>query len=227
MRKTALITGATSGIGQAIAKYYFSKNYKILSISRKASQNPIEWMENWVYYNCDLSNQFNLADLIQNFNERAKHDGPIDVLVNNAGTLFLEEDTLNANHLYNLLLYTPYVLTRQLSQSLVGGHVINIASVSGIDSDEDLPMYSALKAGVISLTKSFAKSLSPDVRVNCISPGFFKTNLVPGATPTHMFKNLPVPREGNPNEIIPVVKMLDESPYMTGANIVIDGGLTA
>ena len=107
------------------------------------------------------------------------------------------------------------------------GQIINIASVSGMKADPDTPLYGALKAGLISLTKSFALRFAPGIRVNCISPGFFNTNLVPGDLPEELRLTIPLGKEAEPMEIIPVVKMLDESDYITGANIVIDGGLTA
>jgi NAD(P)-dependent dehydrogenase (short-subunit alcohol dehydrogenase family) len=211
--KTALITGTTSGLGEAIATYYSKNDYQVIGISRQSKD-----------IQCDLSDQKDLTDyclgMVSGFHK-------FDVLVNNAGALFLNEGIHNANHLYNLLLYTPYVLMTQLANRLQGGHVINIASVSGMMADPDTPMYGALKAGVISLTKSFARKLAPNTRVNCISPGFFDTNLVPDKAPFELLKPLAIKREASPFEIIPVVRMLDTTPYITGANIVIDGGKTA
>jgi len=210
--KTALITGATSGIGEVIAEHYQLNNYQIVSISRKS-----------IYIPCDLSDQSQLADICI---DKLRKLGKIDILVNNAGALFLHEGIPHANHLYNLLLYTPYVLMTRLRDQLIGGHVINIASVSGMMADPETPMYGALKAGVISLTKSFARKLAPHTRVNCISPGFFNTNLVAGKAPPYLLEEEQVPlmREADPDEIIPIIEMLDSTPYMTGANIVIDGG---
>jgi NAD(P)-dependent dehydrogenase (short-subunit alcohol dehydrogenase family) len=211
--KTALITGTTSGLGEAIATYYSKNDYQVIGISRQSKD-----------IQCDLSDQKDLTDYCLGMVSRFHK---FDVLVNNAGALFLNEGIHNANHLYNLLLYTPYVLMTQLANRLQGGHVINIASVSGMMADPDTPMYGALKAGVISLTKSFARKLAPNTRVNCISPGFFDTNLVPDKAPFELLKPLAIKREASPFEIIPVVRMLDTTPYITGANIVIDGGKTA
>lgn len=220
--KTALITGATSGLGEAIAQYYQSRAYQIISISR-TSLNPYDLADE-LRIKCDLADQSNLADICL---EKLSGFDKIDVLVNNAGALFLDESVMNVNHLYNLLLYTPYMLMTRLKEQLVGGHVINIASVSGMMADPDTPMYGALKAGVISLTKSFARKFAPDTRVNCISPGFFNTNLVPGNAPPELLKSVPLKREADPEEIIAAVQVIDTCRYMTGANIVIDGGLTA
>ena len=92
--------------------------------------------------------------------------------------------------------------------------------------DPYTPIYAAGKAGIINLTKSLAVRLAPDIRVNCVSPGFFDTNLVQGKTPKQLINQVPMKREAQPKEIIPVIHMLQESSYITGANIVIDGGLS-
>jgi NAD(P)-dependent dehydrogenase (short-subunit alcohol dehydrogenase family) len=93
-------------------------------------------------------------------------------------------------------------------------------------ADPDLPIYAASKAALISLTKSLAKSYAPDVRVNCISPGFFKTNLVDEPTPTELIHTIPMKYEEDAKKITPVVDLIWKSQYMTGANIVIDGGVS-
>jgi NAD(P)-dependent dehydrogenase (short-subunit alcohol dehydrogenase family) len=212
--KTALITGATSGLGEAIAEYYHNNDYQVIGISRTSKE-----------IRCNLADPASLAEIcFDKFNGFDK----VDVLVNNAGRLSLPERLHDAHYLYNLLIYAPYILMTRLEKELIGGHIINIASVSGMKADPDTPMYGALKAGVISLTKSFARKLAPHTRVNCISPGFFNTNLVPGPAPKELLKDdrVLLNREADPSEIIPVVKMLDESDYITGANIVIDGGIT-
>ena len=212
--KTAVITGATSGLGKEIAGYYRSKGYKIITAGKTDEHNPH-----------NFADQMDLANFQLKVEKTALR---IDVLVNNAGALFLNEGRHNANHLYNLLLYTPYILMTIFAERMKqDGHIINIASVSGMMADPDTPMYGALKAGLISLTKSFAVKLAPNIRVNCISPGFFNTNLVPGDAPEDLLIKVPLFREAAPSEIIPVVEMLDQSRYMTGANIVIDGGKSA
>jgi len=207
----ALVTGATSGIGKVIADYYDGWDYEVISVSRTAPE-----------FKCDFTERNEIHDLL----ERLTDIGHIDVLVNNAGAMYLGESHSHTNALYHLLLYTPYMLMTHLEGNLQNGHIINIASVSGIVADPEVPVYSAMKAGLISLTKSFAKIYAPDIRVNCISPGFFNTNLVPGPAPRSLINKVPMKREAEPVEIKQVIDMIDQSPYMTGANIVIDGGLS-
>ena len=214
MKRTALITGASSGIGFAFGEYYRSKDYDTIEVSRHGKD-----------YRVDLSEQADVADLLIKFN-RSDVD-KLNVLVNNAGALNLDESTMDVNYLYNLLLYTPYMLMTRLAPLLDMGHIINIASVSGMKADPDTPMYGALKAGLISMTKSFARKLAPHIRVNCISPGFFNTNLVKEPLPKELLSTVPLRRQAHPIELYPVMEMLEECGYITGANIVIDGGVVA
>lgn len=214
MKRNVLITGATSGIGHEIKRYYMWKGYHIVDVSRTSDRIPL-----------DLSDNAEVHDLVLKLNEEPQ-PWEFDVMVNNAGILLLDESTIVAERLWNLLLFAPYFLMERFGKR-VKRHIINIASVSGMKADPDTPMYGALKAGLISLTKSYALKLAPDVRVNCISPGFFKTNLVPGDLPQELLSTIPLGKEGKPKDIIPVVQMLDESEYITGANIVIDGGIMA
>jgi 3-oxoacyl-[acyl-carrier protein] reductase len=104
--------------------------------------------------------------------------------------------------------------------------VINISSISGLMADVDTPIYGASKAALISLSKTLAVKYAPEVRVNCISPGFFDTNLVPEKTPQELIDPVPLGFEAQPKMILPVVDAILNCPYMTGANIVVDGGLS-
>lgn len=106
-----------------------------------------------------------------------------------------------------------------------GSCIINIASISGMIAEPELPVYAASKAAVLSLTKSLARLYAPRVRVNAISPGFYNTNLVEGPTPPELLEKVPMKYESNPEELYPIVAMIYQTKYMTGANIVVDGGL--
>jgi len=220
MKKVAVITGTTSGIGKAIAEYYRSNYYYVVGINRRDVEVGYPLNRNFVF---DLRG---FVDRQNAIGEIRKEFELIDVLVNNAGVMFLDDfDSLIETIAVDL--HAPiHICDKLLGSIREGGHIINIASVSGIVGDTDAPVYSACKAGIINFTRSLAKLAAPYVRVNCISPGFFKTNLVPGDTPQELINKIPLNLEAFPEEIIPVVDMLEKAKYMTGANVVIDGGVS-
>ena len=222
MKKVAVITGTTSGLGYYIATYYHNAGYYVVGVNRERfiPEPPID--SNFYF---DLSDIIGMKRGIHDLNE---HHGKIDVLVNNAGVLYLDDFRSNDLDTIRVDFEAPIYLCKQIirQEIMIQGHIINIASISGMIGDPDAPIYSACKAGIINLTRSLAKILAPKIRVNCISPGFFNTNLVEGDTPQELIDKVPMQREAQPFEIIPVVDMLQKSPYITGANIVIDGGLS-
>jgi 3-oxoacyl-[acyl-carrier protein] reductase len=216
----ALVTGASSGLGKEIYEwlkfdyYRADEAWNILGTSRRGPDIEV-----------DLGTQTGRNFLVKHLVDYGKN---IDILVNNAGILKLVETPIDYQDLFEVNLITVWELIENLFGLLRlnrGARIINIASVAGIKGEEDFPLYAATKAGVISLTKSYAKKLAPmDIRVNCISPGLFDTNLVEGEPPKELIESIPFKREASCHEIIPVVKMLLECEYMTGSNIVVDGG---
>ena len=209
-----VITGASSGIGKGIYEWFSSDiSNKVVGISRGGPDVRI-----------DLVGGMNRERAVKLIFDRIDS---IDILINNAGVMLLDEkqDFQASLGMIDLNLIAVWHLT-SLLESRVTSKIINIASVSGIKGEEDVPLYAATKAGVIALTKSFAmKYVNEGITVNCISPGFFKTNLVPGDTPRELIDGIPMKREADVSEIIPVVEMIINSHYMTGVNIVVDGGL--
>jgi len=220
MKRVAVVTGASSGIGRAIAQYYHNEDFFVVGVNRgpvDLDTSPVD--QNWCF---DLRDKEKVKAVV---NQIIGQFQKIDVLVNNAGIMPFNE-TDYQDDIINLNLLAPIGLSESLPFNPLGGHIINIASVSGIIGDPEVSTYSATKAALINLTRSWAKHWAPTIRVNCISPGFFDTNLVWGPAPKLLIKDVPMKREAQPHEIIPVVDMLQKSPYITGANIVIDGGLS-
>jgi 3-oxoacyl-[acyl-carrier protein] reductase len=216
VEECVLVTGASSGIGKEIYdwyKTYYSSCFHIHGLSRRGPEIRV-----------DLSS----PDARERLLDRLTI--PVKILVNNAGILLLDESDLkeSSKMVEVNLMAIWHLISGIFKRDLFARNalVINIASISGIQEEAYLPLYAATKAGVVSLTKSFAlRFASEGIRVNCISPGIFKTNLVPGDTPEDLIEKVPLKREARVWEIIPIVRMLMDCTYMTGSNIVVDGGL--
>jgi len=202
MRKIAVVTGASSGIGKAIYNGIQDMGFDLVSGLSRNGPN--------IYADVrDLDIVFPVQ-------------GECHLLVNAAGIMPFDETPA----VMDVNFWGTYNMIRALEHKFAhGACIINIASVSGMMHDSELPIYSASKAAVISLTKSFAKYYAPYIRVNCISPGFFyPTNLVSEPPPAELVEGIPLRYAEDPDELVPIVKMIYQSKYMTGANIVVDGG---
>jgi len=207
----AVVTGASSGIGKAIYEDLRTNSEftEALGLSRRGP---------------DVS--MDIRDVKPKDPPIIQHSGlSCGLLVNCAGIMPFEEK--NDRQVFEVNFWGTYNLIKNLYPTFCkGACIVNIASVSGMTNDPDLPIYSASKASVISLTKSLAKKFAPDIRVNCISPGFYKTNLVYEDTPDFLIEEVPLRCEEAPQNLVPVVKMIYRTKYMTGANIVVDGGIS-
>lgn len=213
-----IVTGASSGLGKEMYKFlkeYYKGQLRVHGVARNGPTDYINLLDS---RSRDI--------FLQYIKETYKK---VRLIINNAGVLNFNDDTDKNLAMLHLNLWEPYMIIEYLFKNNLlnsGSQIINIGSVSGIKGEQDAPLYAATKAGLHSLTKSYAKKWSIDgIRVNTISPGFFKTNLVSGKIPDELLQSIPLKREAQPIELIPVLKMLIETPYMTGANIVIDGGL--
>lgn len=206
LRRNILITGASSGIGKALYDSFKREtlDYNVFGLSRRGPDIKL-----------DLSKPYVGPPLMEH----------IDVLINCAGIMPLDEEDPHGIFQVNFWGMVN-MINLHWKNFEVGACIINIASVSGMVSEPFLPIYAASKAAVISYTKSMAKKFAPEVRVNCISPGFYETNLVPGGTPAELISTIPLGYEENPANLFPVVKMIIDCNYMTGSNVVIDGGIT-
>ena len=210
-----IVTGASSGIGKEIYNWFSNKNVNISGIGRRGPDWTIDLI------NPDARKVFT--------NYLFKNNYTVKILINNAGVMLLDESDEEAcRNMVELNLIAVWDLMKSFYDKKLlveGSQVINIASISGIKGDSDVPLYSATKAGVIALTKAFAKAWAKDgIRVNSISPGLFDTNLAPPPIPQELIDSIPMKRSAQTSELIPILEGILNSNYMTGSNIVIDGG---
>jgi len=240
--KTAVITGASTGIGKAIALkmaeqganiavIYIGDEKQALDVKKQAGEFGIKAE----IYECDVSDfeksKATCEKIINDF-------GIVNILVNNAGiirdNLILRMSETEFDEVINVNLKGVFNLTKHLSRSIMkaeSGRIINIASVSGIMGNPGQANYSAAKAGVIGLTKTTAKEFAgKNVTCNAIAPGFIETDMtanLPQAVKDTANNTIPLKRMGTPEEIANVAVFLasDMSSYITGETIKVDGGM--
>ncbi|MFI9384442.1 SDR family oxidoreductase [Kutzneria sp. NPDC052558] len=242
--KTALITGASRGIGKAIAFALAAQGVHVVLSSRKqdsldevaaelrAAQPDAKVLAKAAHVGDPEQAQACVEAAVAEF-------GGIDVLVNNAGTnpyfgpmvdldIPRAEKTVQVNQM-SIVLWTG--LAWKASMSATGGSIINIASIGGLAPEIGIGYYNATKAAVIHLTRQFAMELAPTTRVNAIAPGVVRTHLAKGLWENNeerLNKALPLGRIGEPEDIAKAAVFLagDDSSWMTGQTLVIDGGAT-
>lgn len=241
--KTALVTGASSGIGRGIAEALADAgatvgvNHYPSNEERDRAADVVESIEaaggEASAFPGDVSDAESVDGLVGSFESRY---GTPDVLVNNAGVLRqsrLEEmsvdewDEVMAVDLRGVFLVTRRVVPEMTERG--SGSVINMASQLGLKGAEELTHYSAAKGGVIAFTRALAREVSPDVRVNAIAPGPVETDLLDDISEEwrrSKAAELPMKRFGRVDDIAPTAVFLagDESGYYTGQTLSPDGG---
>ncbi len=241
-KKTAVVTGASRGIGRAIAKKLASDGYNVIvnysGSKEKADAVVAEIIADGglaIAYKCDVSDSKECLEMI---NDIKAQYGSVDVLVNNAGITrdglimrMSEEDfdaviNVNLKGCFNAIKAVTPIMLKQRS-----GKIINMSSVVGITGNMGQANYSASKAGVIGLTKSAAKELaSRGITVNAIAPGFIETDMtsvLKDNIKEAMKTMIPLPRFGQPEDIANAVSFLasDSASYITGQVLNVDGGM--
>jgi NAD(P)-dependent dehydrogenase (short-subunit alcohol dehydrogenase family) len=241
--KVALVTGGSSGIGKATALAFARAGANVVIASRRVTEGEQTVHEicerggDAIFVKTDVSKASEVEGLM---NQTIEFYGRLDYACNNAGTFVMgrlfelsEEEwdrTINAN-LKGIWLSLKYQIPIMLQQK--GGVIVNMASMSAIIGNPGVSIYSASKGGVVALSQSAAiEYAASGIRINAISPGVISTPMVDDI-PTPLLEDIqskhPIGRLGKPEEIADAVVWLcsDKASFVTGHNMVIDGGYTA
>ena len=238
-KKIAIVTGASRGIGIAIASRLVQSGYFVIG----TATNEIGEKKITNMFGCNdgrglilnVNDKDNIDFVIKNI---SKTYGTISILVNNAGIvrdkLFLrmsenDWDEVMQTNLKAIFLLTKLVIPGMMTKRF--GRIINISSVSGFTGPAGQANYSSTKAAIVAFSKSLANELgSRNITVNCVAPGFIETemtNKVAEEIKVNYLKNIPLKRYGKPEDVAGVVNFLvgDEASYITGTTIHVNGGL--
>lgn len=237
--KTAVITGGSRGLGAATVKRLATDGFNVVIIYTEHKE-AAEAVEHGVksagiktmIVQADVGNEDEVKAMVAKVVEEF---GSIDVLVNNAGIVydvpFTRKTTEQWLRTLDVNLNGVYYCTKHFMPHInKGGSVINIASTNGIDTfHPDSIDYDVSKAGVIMFTKAMARDLAPNVRINCIAPGWFDTDINADLPKDYVQKEsekIAMGRFGRPEEIASVVSFLasEDAKFMTGSVVVVDGG---
>ncbi len=236
--KTALVTGASGGIGKAIAQTLHAQGATVaISGTRKEKLDEIasELGERVHVTPCNLSDKEAVSALVGQAEEAM---GKLDILVNNAGitrdNLFMRMKDDEWDDVIAVNLTASFVLMRSALRGMMrarSGRIVNIASISGIIGNPGQPNYSASKAGMIGMSKSLAREVAPrGITVNCIAPGFISTPMTDELNEKQVeqiAQAIPSGTFGEPQDIASAVLYLasEEAKYMTGQTLHINGGM--
>lgn len=241
--KTVIVSGATRGIGRAIAidlaKEGANISFNFLKNNLQAEELKRE-INNYGVKGKSFQVDIRDYDAVRGWVDNTiKLFGGIDILVNNAGITkdkalaFMTPD--DWHEVIDTNLDGTFNLTRACIIEFMKkkkGIIVNISSVSAITGIAGQTNYSASKAGIIGFTKSLAREVAPyNIRVNAVAPGFIETDMLKDLKEEYksqLIKRIPISRFGKPEEVARVVRFLvsDESNYITGQTIIIDGGLS-
>ena len=237
MKKNVLVTGATGGIGEAICNK-LKKNYNLIVVSRN-KEKLINFMKDnksiIKRLTCDLNDSNQIKKMIE---EIVSINLNIDILVNNAGvtddSLFIRMNYEKWQNVIKTNLDSNFLLSSSISKLMIKkkwGRIINITSIVGHTGNLGQANYVASKSGVTGMTKSIAIELAKwNITVNCVSPGFIKTNMTENLNEEQkntIISKIPLGMIGSPNDVANCVEFLasDESRYITGETIHVNGGM--
>jgi NAD(P)-dependent dehydrogenase (short-subunit alcohol dehydrogenase family) len=252
--KVALVTGGSSGMGRATALLFSEEGAKVViaDINAEGGNETVSKIRNTggeaIFVAGDITKETEAKKIVE---IALTNYGKLDILFNNAGIVFVKDivetgeeewDRVLSINLKGMFLMSKYTIPEMIKTG--GGSIINMASIYGLVGATKYTAYCASKGGVIALTKAMALELAPyKIRVNCVCPGNISTPMLDkeaaiwgkiwGKTPEQVQEEFirmePIGRLGVPKEIAYNVLFLasDESSFVTGSAVVVDGGLTA
>ncbi|GAA0445505.1 3-oxoacyl-[acyl-carrier-protein] reductase [Lentibacillus halophilus] len=240
--KNALVTGASRGIGRAIALELAKQGANVavnFSGSEDKAESVVEDVKQYgvqsIKIQADVADETDTKAMVKDV---VNEFGSLDILVNNAGInrdnllMRMKEDEFD--QVIDTNLKGVYQCIKAVSRQMIkqkGGRIINVSSVVGVSGNAGQANYTAAKAGVIGLTKSVAKEFaSRDILVNAVAPGFISSDMTDSLTEEQkndILSMIPLEKLGQPEDVARVVRFLasDDANYITGQTIHIDGGM--
>tara|TARA_Y100001968_G_scaffold233300_1_gene216224 strand:- start:165 stop:917 length:753 start_codon:yes stop_codon:yes gene_type:complete len=238
--QTAIVTGASRGIGKAIAISLAKEGAEVIvnySTSVENANKVVSEIESFGGKACHIQADISDENSVNEFIKRVlSKNNKIDLLINNAGItkdgLLMRMKSEDWQKVLNLNLNGVFYCTKAVSRQMLKqkkGRIINITSVVGLMGNPGQANYSAAKAGVIGLTKSAAKEFaSRGITVNAVAPGFIATDMTKELNSEAILSAIPLGRFGNPEDVAGAVRFLAADPsaaYITGQTLQVDGGM--
>ncbi|MBO2942964.1 glucose 1-dehydrogenase [Paenibacillus sp. F411] len=237
-QQTVLITGAAQGIGRGLAEAYAAAGAHVYmaDVQEKEGEKLAQTLQQqgWsaTFVPCDVREEHQIQHFVQ---AAIQQTGRMDIVINNAGVsrwkspleLTIEEwdDVLNIN------VRSSFLLSREAAKHMKsqeqGGAIVNISSTRSLMSEPHSEAYAASKGAIVALTHALAMSLGPQIRVNCVSPGWIETQNY-SALRTEDHEQHPAGRVGTPQDIARACFYLTDpdNTFVTGTHMVVDGGMT-